>query len=136
MLQTLPLSQRVILEAHKVLLYGVRGHAKSPGAYRRVPNWIGPAGCSVEQARFVPTSAEKLPDPMGAWERYAYSDAPDRLFHLSILYAQFETLYPFLDGNGRLGRMLVALFMWQVGLMRRGQGRSSGAYEIRCLPKA
>lgn len=129
MLQALPLSQRVILEAHKVLLSGVRGHGKSPGAYRRIPNWIGPAGCSIEQARFVPISAEKLPDAMGAWERYAHSDAPDRLVQLAILHAEFEALHPFLDGNGRLRRMLVPLFMWQVGLIQRPMFYISAFFE-------
>ncbi|MEF8730300.1 MAG: Fic/DOC family N-terminal domain-containing protein [Accumulibacter sp.] len=119
MLATLPLSQRVIREAHRVLLAGVRGQGKAPGDYRRVPNWIGPAGCTIEQARFVPISAGTLPDAMSAWERYLHEEAPDRLVQLAVLHAEFEALHPFLDGNGRLGRMLVPLFMWQVGLIQR-----------------
>lgn len=119
MLADLPLSQRVIREAHKELLSGVRGQGKSPGEYRRIPNWIGPAGCTIEQARFVPISAEKLPDAMSAWERYVHEDAADRLVQLALLHAEFEALHPFLDGNGRLGRMLVPLFMWQTGLIQR-----------------
>lgn len=119
LLAELPLSQRVIREAHKVLLAGVRGQGKSPGEYRRVPNWIGPAGCTMEQARFVPISADKLPEAMGVWERYIHEDAPDRLVQLALLHAEFEALHPFLDGNGRLGRMLVPLFMWQTGLIQR-----------------
>ncbi|MFN3327224.1 MAG: Fic family protein, partial [Bryobacteraceae bacterium] len=119
MLAEVPLSQRVIRAAHEVLLAGVRGQGKAPGEYRRIPNWIGPAGCTIEQARFVPISADKLPDAMSAWERYLHSDAPDRLVQLAIVHAEFEALHPFLDGNGRLGRMLVPLFMWQKGLIQR-----------------
>lgn len=119
LLADFPLSQRVIREAHRVLLEGVRGQGKAPGEYRRIPNWIGPAGCTIEQARFVPISADKLPDAMSAWERYAHEDAADRLVQLALLHAEFEALHPFLDGNGRLGRMLVPLFMWQNGLIQR-----------------
>jgi Fic family protein len=119
MLATLPLSQRVIREAHTVLLAGVRGQGKAPGEYRRIPNWIGPAGCTIEQTRFVPISAEKLPDAMSVWERYIHEDAADRLVQLALLHAEFEALHPFLDGNGRLGRMLVPLYMWQTGLIQR-----------------
>jgi len=87
LLATLPLSQRVVREAHKVLLAGVRGENKSPGDYRRIPNWIGPPGCTIENARLVPIGADKLPDPMSAWERYAHDEAPDRLVQLAILHA-------------------------------------------------
>ena len=117
MLRQLPLSQRVICGAHKVLISGVRGHGKAPGEYRRIPNWIGPPGCSIEEARFVPPSAETLAESMSDWERYMHQDAPDRLVQLAILHAEFEALHPFLDGNGRLGRMLVPLFLWQRGVI-------------------
>lgn len=119
MLIDVPLSQRVVRESHRVLLDSVRGQGKSPGEYRRIPNWIGPAGCTVEQARFVPIGADKLPDAMSAWERYLHIDAPDRLVQLAIVHAEFEALHPFLDGNGRLGRMLVPLFLWQNGVIAR-----------------
>jgi len=117
LLCTLPLSLRVITSAHAVLMDGVRGHGRAPGKLRRVPNWIGPPGCSVEDARFVPVGADQLPDAMSAWEKYANADAPDRLVQLAILHAEFEALHPFLDGNGRLGRMLVPLFLWQTQLI-------------------
>ena len=117
MLDKLPLSQRVICGAHKVLLSGVRGHGKAPGEYRRIPNWIGPPGCSMEEARFVPSSAETLAEAMSDWEHYIHQDAPDRLVQLAILHAEFEAIHPFLDGNGRLGRMLVPLFLWQRGVI-------------------
>lgn len=119
LLQKLPISNRVLLETHKVLLDSVRGHGKAPGAFRRVPNWIGPAGCTVETARYVPISAEKLPEAMGRLEAYIHVDAvPDKLVQLALIHAEFEALHPFLDGNGRLGRMLVPLFLWQAGLIR------------------
>ncbi len=117
LLQELPLCQRVLLKAHRMLLSGVRGEGKSPGEYRRIPNWIGPPGCTLEQATFVPIEAEKLPAAMSAWERYIHQEAPDRLVQLAALHAEFEALQPFLDGNGRLGRMLVPLFLWQRGLI-------------------
>ena len=117
-LATLPLSQRIVLQAHKMLMKGVRGQGKSPGEYRRIPNWIGPPNCTKEEARFVPVEANKLPDAMSLWERYIHADAPDKIVQLSILHAEFEALHPFLDGNGRIGRMLVPLFLWQKGLIR------------------
>lgn len=112
MLKDLPLCQRLIREVHEVLLDSVRGHSKSPGEYRQIPNWIGPSGCSIEEARFIPISADKLPNAMSAWEQYIHEDAPDRIVQLAILHAEFEALHPFLDGNGRLGRMCVPLFMY------------------------
>src|SRR5690606_33429479 len=105
LLDELPLSQRLVRQTHAVLMQGVRGRNKSPGEYRRVPNWIGPEGCAIDEARFVPCSAEELPDAMQAWEAYIHADAPDMLVQLAILHAEFEAIHPFLDGNGRLGRL-------------------------------
>ncbi len=119
MLKDIPLSQRVIREAHKILLSGVRGHNKAPGEYRRVPNWIGPKGCTIDEARFIPVSAGNLPNAMSSWETYIHKESPDRLIQLAILHAEFEALHPFLDGNGRLGRMLIPLFMNQTKLIHR-----------------
>ncbi|MDD2459814.1 MAG: Fic/DOC family N-terminal domain-containing protein [Kiritimatiellia bacterium] len=129
LLQTLPLCQRVVCEGHQVLLDGVRGQNKAPGAYRRIPNWIGPQGCPIEEARYVPISAEKLPDAMGEWEKFIHADAPDKLVQLAILHAEFEALHPFLDGNGRLGRMLVPLFMAYKGLLREPMFYISAFFE-------
>ncbi len=131
MLRELPMCQRVVREAHRVLLSGVRGEGKSPGEYRRIPNWIGPPGCAVEEATFVPIGAEKLPAAMGAWERYVHHEAPDRLVQLAVLHAEFEALHPFLDGNGRLGRMLVPLFLWQCGLISQPMFYISAYFEAR-----
>ena len=128
-LQELPLCQRVVKEVHSVLLEGVRGHGKSPGEYRKVPNWIGPPGCTIEEARFVPISAGDLDEAMGKWDLYIHSDAPDRLIQLAILHAELEALHPFLDGNGRLGRMCIPLFMHQAGLIHRPMFYISAYFE-------
>jgi len=119
MLQTLPLSLRVVRDIHRLLLDGVRGQGKSPGQFRRIPNWIGPVGCTAENARYVPIGADKLDDAMGRWERYIHDDVPDKLVQLAVLHAEFEALHPFLDGNGRLGRMLIPLVLWQSGLLHQ-----------------
>ena len=131
MLQELPICERVVREAHRMLLSGVRGEGKSPGDYRRIPNWIGPPGCTVEEATFVPVGADKLPEAMSAWERYVHHEAPDRLVQLAVLHAEFEALHPFLDGNGRLGRMLVSLFLWQCGLIGQPMFYISAYFEAR-----
>lgn len=131
MLEELPLCQRVVLEAHRLLLTGVRGEGKSPGEYRRIPNWIGRPGCTKEEATFVPISAENLPAAIGRWERYIHEDAPDRLVQLAVVHAEFEALHPFLDGNGRLGRMLVPLFLSEHGLIGQPLFSISGYFEAR-----
>ena len=131
MMKKLPLCLRVIREAHCILLTGVRGEGKSPGEYRRVPNWIGPSGCTIDEATFVPVGADKLPEAMSTWESYIHREAPDRLVQLAILHAEFEALHPFLDGNGRLGRMLVPLFLWQSGLIRAPRFYVSAYLEAR-----
>lgn len=118
MLKTLPLSGRVIRSTHSVLLSGVRGQGRAPGEYRKTPNWIGPPGCDIENARFVPVGADELPDAMSSWERFLHAESPDLLIQLAVLHAEFEALHPFLDGNGRLGRMLIPLFLWQNSLIR------------------
>lgn len=129
MLKELPISQRVIREAHRVLLDGVRGTHKAPGEYRRVPNWIGPPGCTMSDATFVPVGADKLPKAMDQWERYVHQDDSDRLVQLAVLHAEFEALHPFLDGNGRLGRMLVTLLMWHFDLITQPKFYVSAYFE-------
>jgi Fic family protein len=84
MLKSLPLCPRVIIETHQVLLSGVRGHGKAPGEYRKTSNWIDPPGCAIEDAKFVPISADKLPDAMSMWERYIHDDYPDRLVRVFL----------------------------------------------------
>jgi Fic family protein len=119
LLKKLPLSQRLIRELHRILMQGVRGRNRSPGEYRKIPNWIGPQGCTIEEARFIPCPVDQLPDAMAAWERYLHEEAPDRLVQLAIVHAEFEAIHPFLDGNGRLGRLTVPLFLYEKGLLSR-----------------
>ena len=131
MLEELPISRRVILAAHQVLLSGARGSGMAPGEFRRIPNWIGPPGCSAEDATYVPIGADRLEDAMDRWESYIRSDTPDRLVQAGILHAEFEALHPFLDGNGRLGRMLVPLYLWQRGITRRPVLNVSAQFEAK-----
>ena len=97
----------------------VRGCNKAPGEYRRLPNWIGKPGSTIEQAEYIPISADKLPDAMSNWEKYIHEKTPDVLVQLAILHAEFESLHPFLDGNGRLGRMIVPLFLYSKESLHR-----------------
>ena len=128
-LKDLPLCQRVILETHKILLSGVRGQGKSPGEFRKEQNWIGTPGSSIETATFVPISPEKLPKAMTLLEEYIHADTPDRLVQLAIVHAEFEALHPFRDGNGRLGRMLVPLFLWGHKLIQQPMFYISSFFE-------
>ena len=113
-----PFSQHILRGAHAVLMRGVRGRDKTPGTYRTDQNWIGPKGCPIEQASFVPVSAPQLQGGMDKWENYFGSTAePDALVQLAIIHVEFEALHPFKDGNGRLGRMLLPLFLYQRKLL-------------------
>ncbi len=112
-LKDIPLSQRLIRQTHEVLMQGVRGHNKAPGKYRRLPDtcWIGPPGSTIETARYIPCPVEDLNSAMDGLEFYIHDGAPDTLVQLAVLHAEFEAIHPFLDGNGRMGRLLVPLFM-------------------------
>ncbi len=118
LLKKLPLCSRVIREAHKVLMDNVRGHNKSPGKYRKTQNWIGPKGSPIEKATFVPISPNKLQDGMSSWEKYVHQSTQDKLVQLAVLHAEFEALHPFHDGNGRIGRMFVPLFLHKTELIQ------------------
>ncbi|MBI4963492.1 MAG: Fic family protein [Desulfomonile tiedjei] len=125
-----PLSQHIVRAAHSLLMQGVRGRDKSPGSYRNDQNWIGPKGCTIEEARFVPIAPEHLQKGMDDWERYLGSDSePDALVQLAILHVEFEALHPFKDGNGRLGRMLIPLFLCQRKLLTSPDFYMSGYLE-------
>ncbi|MCW5755732.1 MAG: Fic family protein [Phycisphaeraceae bacterium] len=128
-LGTMPLSQRLIRQAHGVLMQGVRGQNKTPGEYRRIPNWIGPKGCDLDGARFVPPPANEILERMSMWERYLHGEEPDLLVQLAVLHVEFEAIHPFLDGNGRLGRLLVPLFMVDKGLLSAPQFYISAYFE-------
>ena len=116
-LAELPLSLRLLLDSHRLLMSGVRGASKAPGEYRRIQNWIGAPGCTEETARFIPIAPQLLPEAMGALENYIHSDEPDKLVQLAVVHAEFEALHPFLDGNGRLGRMIIPLFLVEKRLL-------------------
>jgi Fic family protein len=107
-----PFSLNLVLKLHKVLLTSVRGYDKAPGSFRRFQNHIGRPGSTIEQAEFVPPSPEHLKEALSNWEKYYHSDEKDALVQLAIVHAQFEFLHPFLDGNGRIGRILIPLFLY------------------------
>jgi len=113
-----PFSQQLLRGAHALLMQGVRGRDMAPGNYRDEQNWIGPKGCTSETASFMPITPEHLRFGMDDWERYFGSTAePDALVQLAIIHVEFEALHPFKDGNGRLGRMLIPLFLYQRKLL-------------------
>ena len=117
-LQTLPLSTRLLRETHKVLMQGVRGEDKLPGEFRRSQNWLGP---SLKNAIFVPPHHGHLADLMTDLENFIHNDEihVPHLIRVGILHYQFETIHPFLDGNGRLGRLLIALYLANFNLLHK-----------------
>ena len=112
-LRDYPIRLDFVRELHRILMSSVRGQDKNPGEFRRDQNWIGRQGCTIEQASFVPPNPLQLPDFLQAWERYLDSDDVDFLIQTAVVHAQFELLHPFKDGNGRIGRILIPLFLYQ-----------------------
>ncbi len=110
-LRTLPLSLRLVRELHGKLMRGVRGDVATPGEFRRSQNWIGPAGCTLAGASFVPPPPDRLMDCLGAWEVFLHDDTLPPLVHAALVHSQFEAIHPFLDGNGRVGRLLITLLL-------------------------
>ena len=111
-LDTLPLSLRLIREIHGVLLQNVRGADKSPGEFRRSQNWIGPKGCSLADAVFVPPEPAEMEKALSDLEKYFYAtEFLPPLIKIALIHAQFETIHPFLDGNGRIGRLLITFWL-------------------------
>jgi len=108
-LRTLPMSNRLIRNAHKILLQGVRGENKSPGEFRRSQNWIG--GGSLKDATFIPPHFSEVPELMSDLEKFLHNDTLrlSEILRLGIAHYQFETIHPFLDGNGRIGRLFIGL---------------------------
>jgi len=111
-LSTLPVSLRLMCELHERLVEGVRGEQATPGEFRRSQNWIGRPGCTLNDATFIPPPATEMLTALGALEEYIYrtSDHPP-LIRLGMIHYQFEAIHPFLDGNGRIGRLLVSLLL-------------------------
>ena len=112
-LKSYPIRLSFVRELHRILMDSVRGQDKTPGEFRRDQNWIGAYGCAIEQASFVPPNPMQLPDYLEVWERYLDSDDIDFLLQGAVVHAQFELLHPFKDGNGRIGRILIPLFLYQ-----------------------
>ncbi len=110
-LSSLPLSLRLVKELHEKLMRGVRGDSATPGEFRRSQNWIGPAGCTLADASYVPPPPDRLMDCLGAWETFLHDEALPPLVHAALVHSQFEAIHPFLDGNGRVGRLLIALIL-------------------------
>lgn len=117
-LQELPLCNRLIKETHAVLMQGVRGQKKSPGEFRTSQNWIGGAGSTLKTARYIPPTAQDMEISMSDLEKYIHSDDElDVLICTALIHYQFETIHPFLDGNGRIGRLLITLYLMQEGVL-------------------
>lgn len=113
-LQTLPLCNRLIKETHAVLMEGVRGQEKNPGEFRYSQNWIGGQGSTLRNARYIPPNPEDMINAMSDLEKYVNGeDSLDPLIQAALIHYQFETTHPFLDGNGRVGRLLITLFLME-----------------------
>ena len=117
-LKTLPLCNRLIKETHAVLLESVRGQEKNPGEFRYSQNWIGGQGSTLKNARYIPPNPEDMLTAMSDLEKYINSDDTlDPLIQAALIHYQFETTHPFLDGNGRVGRLLITLFLMEKDIL-------------------
>ncbi|MGA9110000.1 MAG: Fic family protein [Smithella sp.] len=113
-----PLCLNLIKGLHSELLDGVRGQYKARGEFRTSQNWIGAPGTPMDQATYIPPSPQFLEEYLDNWEHYCHHEERDKLVQLSIIHAQMELIHPFLDGNGRIGRILIPLFLWDKKLLR------------------
>ncbi len=119
-LDTLPLSLRLIREIHALLLQGVRGAERNPGEFRRSQNWIGHAGGSISAAKFIPPSPPEMHKALDMLEVFLHTEQSlPILIKLGLIHAQFETIHPFLDGNGRMGRLLITFILCHEGVLRK-----------------
>lgn len=115
-LDKLPLCNRLLREIHRELIAGVRGRKKDPGGFRRSQNWIGAAGCTLKEARYIPPNVEDMNAAMTDLERYMKEgDDYDPLIRIALIHYQFETIHPFPDGNGRVGRLMILLYLMEQG---------------------
>lgn len=110
-LEELPLCLRLIKELHQHLMQGVRGFHATPGEFRRTQNWIGSPGCILNTARFVPVPPDDMMDALSDLERFLHDRQLPPLIHIALCHYQFEAIHPFLDGNGRVGRLLITLLL-------------------------
>nr|MBQ4457183.1 Fic family protein [Clostridia bacterium] len=130
-LKTLPLCNRLIKETHAMLLSGVRGSEKTPGEFRYSQNWIGGQGSTLRNARYIPPNPQDMTEAMSDLEKYLNAeDSLDPLIRAALIHYQFETIHPFLDGNGRIGRLLITLFLMQTHML------STPALYISCYLKS
>ncbi|MCH8900880.1 MAG: Fic family protein [Chloroflexi bacterium] len=119
-LDTLPLSLRLIREIHAELLRDVRGSDRRPGEFRSSQNWIGPPGATIAQATFVPPTVEDMKDALDKFEKFMHNESQlPLLLHVGLAHAQFETIHPFLDGNGRVGRLLITFLLYHRNALRK-----------------
>lgn len=119
-LREFPMSLRLIKEIHEVLMEGVRGGEKTPGEFKKTQNWIGPPGCTLKDARFVPPPPHEAEAAMGALELYLHQPPQlPTLVDCALVHYLFETIHPFLDGNGRLGRLLITFYLHWRGVMEK-----------------
>lgn len=119
-IQEFPLCLRLIREIHGLLLATGRGSDKLPGEFRQSQNWIGPPGCTLETAAYVPPAPRDLTQALADLERFFHDEAPMApLIKIALIHAQFETIHPFLDGNGRVGRLLITFWLVRHGILRR-----------------
>jgi Fic family protein len=118
-LKNRPFNLNLLLELHSILLDSVRGQDKGRGSFRKIQNWVGEPGTPIEQAKFVPPDPLLVPSALDSWEKYYHAEEPDPLVQLAIIHAQFEIIHPFIDGNGRIGRILIPLFLYEKELLSR-----------------
>ena len=117
-LKTLPLCCRLLREIHSELMQGVRGQEKNPGEFRASQNWIGPANCSLKDARYIPPNKDDMIAAMSDLEKFMNeNDDYDALIRIALIHYQFETIHPFLDGNGRIGRLMILLYLMEQNLL-------------------
>lgn len=115
-----PLTLGLVREIHRILLDGVRGSGKSPGLFREIQNWIGSRGCTLEQATYLPPDPVHLNALMENWLEYMANQTQiDPLVQSAVIHVQFEMIHPFLDGNGRIGRLMIPLFLYAKGILHR-----------------
>lgn len=110
-LKKLPLSLRLVRELHEKLMQGARGRHSTPGEFRRSQNWIGVAGSTLATATYVPPPPAEMMTALGHWESYLHDGSKPPLLQIALAHSQFEAIHPFLDGNGRVGRLLISLFL-------------------------
>ena len=117
-LKDLPVSLRLIREMHERLMHGVRGESMTPGEFRRSQNWIGPPGCTLADAAFVPPPVAEMTQALSDFEKYLHEPPVlPPLVRLALIHYQFEAIHPFVDGNGRIGRLLITLLLCVEGLL-------------------